>query len=64
MRHHWSRTGATDESCDIKSLNPSAHTLALDNGPTFIAPPTAKLSNFKVGERVTVAYSMRGSGLG
>jgi hypothetical protein len=51
---------ATD---DIKSLNPSAHTLTLDNGPTFIASQTAKLPNFKVGERVSVAYSTRDSGL-
>ncbi len=49
---------------DIESLNRNARTLSLDNGPTLIAPQTAKLSNFKVGERVTVAYSMRGSGLG
>jgi hypothetical protein len=49
---------------DIASLNRTARTLGLDNGPTFIAPKTAKLSNFKVGEKVTVAYSMRGSGLG
>ena len=44
---------------DIESLNRNARTLSLDNGPTLIAPQTAKLSNFKVGERVTVAYSMR-----
>ena len=49
---------------DIASLNRTARTLSLDSGPTFIAPKTAKLSNFKVGEKVTVAYSMRGSGLG
>jgi hypothetical protein len=49
---------------DIKSLNRGAHMLTLDNGSTFIAPRTAKLSNFKVGERVRVAYSVRGWGLG
>jgi hypothetical protein len=54
---------ASTATGDIKSLNRSAHTLTLDNGPIFIAPPTAKLSNFKVGEAVTVAYSMRGWGL-
>jgi hypothetical protein len=49
---------------DIKSLNPSERMLTLDDGSKFIAPQTAKLSNFKVGERVMVAYSMRGWGRG
>jgi Protein of unknown function (DUF1344) len=49
---------------DIKSLDRSQHMLTLDNGSKFIAPQTAKLSNFKVGERVKVAYAMRGWGLG
>jgi Protein of unknown function (DUF1344) len=55
---------ASTATGDIKNLNRSEHMLTLDNGSKFIAPPTAKLSNFKVGERVTVAYSMRGWGLG
>jgi hypothetical protein len=55
---------AASTTGDIENLNRNARTLSLDNGPTFIAPKTAKLSNFKVGERVRVAYSMRGSGLG
>jgi hypothetical protein len=55
---------AASTTGDISSLNRNARTLSLDNGPTFVAPRTAKLSNFKVGEKVRVAYSIRGSGLG
>ncbi len=55
---------AASTTGDIENLDRNARTLSLDNGPTFIAPKTAKLSNFKVGEKVRVVYSMRGSGLG
>jgi Protein of unknown function (DUF1344) len=55
---------AASTTGEIQSLNRNQHTFTLDNGATFIAPRTAKLSNFKVGENVAVGYSMRGASLG
>ena len=34
--------------------------IALDNGSTYMAPKTMKLSGFKVGEKVTVNYTKTG----
>ena len=34
--------------------------LELEDGSTFMAPKGARLSNFRVGERVTVAYTQVG----
>ena len=44
---------------DISRINTMRHSLTLDNGSTFLAPRSANLSRFKVGERVSVAYAMR-----
>jgi hypothetical protein len=34
--------------------------ITLDNGSTYMAPKSVKLSDFKVGEKVTVSYSKSG----
>ncbi len=43
----------------ITAINASKDSITLNNGSTFTAPRSAKLSNLKVGEKVTVAYTMR-----
>jgi Cu/Ag efflux protein CusF len=40
----------------ITDINQTKHLIALDTGSTFRAPDRTELSNFKVGEKVTVAY--------
>ena len=42
----------------IKSINTAKDTITLDNGSTYVAPAGAKLSTFKVGEKVSVDYMM------
>jgi hypothetical protein len=34
--------------------------VTLDTGSSYIAPKSVKLSNFKVGEKVTVSYTKAG----
>ncbi len=46
--------GATGK---IKSLNMTKDTVTLDNGSTYMAPKGVKLSEFKVGQNVTVNYT-------
>ena len=48
---------AANATGDITHINIGKDSLTLDNGSTYIAPPNAKLSNFKVGEPVTVTYN-------
>jgi len=43
----------------ITAINASKDSITLNNGSTFTALRSAKLSNLKVGEKVTVAYNMR-----
>jgi len=44
---------------DITSINMAKHSLTLDKVSSFVAPKGADLSRFKVGENVSVAFSMR-----
>jgi Cu/Ag efflux protein CusF len=41
----------------IKSIDAMKDTVTLDNGATYQAPASIKLSGFKVGEKVNVTYS-------
>ena len=40
----------------IKSIDKAKDTVTLDNGSTYVTPAGAKLSTFKVGEKVAVDY--------
>ncbi|MFY9972164.1 MAG: DUF1344 domain-containing protein [Roseiarcus sp.] len=51
---------AADASGTIKNLNATADTITLDNGSTYMAPKSVNLTNFKVGEKVTVSYTKSG----
>lgn len=51
---------AADSTGTIKSLDTSKDMITLDNGSSFMAPKGMKLSNFKIGEKVTVSYSKAG----
>lgn len=44
----------------IKSLDTTKDMVTLDSGSSYIAPKSVKLSNFKVGEKVTVSYTKAG----
>ncbi len=48
---------AADATAKIKSLDMTKDMVTLDNGSTYMAPKTVKLSDFKVGEKVNVSYS-------
>ncbi|HLW92387.1 MAG TPA: DUF1344 domain-containing protein [Roseiarcus sp.] len=49
---------AADATGKITSIDAAKDTLTLDNGSTYTAPASVKLSTFKVGEKVSVNYSM------
>ena len=49
---------AADVTGTIKSIDTAKDTFTLDNGSTYAAPSSVKLSTFKVGEKVSVDYSM------
>jgi Cu/Ag efflux protein CusF len=51
---------AADATGTIKSLDMSKDMITLDNGSSYIAPKSVKLSDFKVGEKVTVSYTKAG----
>jgi Cu/Ag efflux protein CusF len=51
---------AAEATGKIKSLDTTKDMVTLDNGSTYIAPKTTKLSDFKVGEKVTVSYAKTG----
>ena len=51
---------AADATGTIKSLDMSKDMITLDNGSSYMAPKSMKLSDFKVGEKVTVSYSKAG----
>lgn len=51
---------AADATGAIKSLDMSKDVITLDNGSSFMAPKGVKLSDFKVGEKVTVSYTKTG----
>jgi Cu/Ag efflux protein CusF len=48
---------AADATGVIKSIDPGKDVVTLDNGSTYMAPSSVKLSMFKVGEKVTVTYA-------
>ncbi len=51
---------AADATGAIKSLDMTKDMITLDNGSTYMAPKSVKLSDFKVGEKVTVSYTKTG----
>jgi hypothetical protein len=51
---------AADITGTIKSLDTSKDMITLDNGSSYMAPKSMKLSDFKVGEKVTVSYTKTG----
>jgi len=51
---------AANATGKIKSLDMTKDTVTLDSGSSYMAPKSVKLSNFKVGEKVTVSYTKAG----
>jgi len=51
---------AADATGTIKSLDMSKDMVTLDNGSSYLAPKGMKLSDFKVGEKVTVSFTKAG----
>jgi Cu/Ag efflux protein CusF len=51
---------AADATGKIKSLDMTKDMVTLDNGSSYTAPKNVKLSDFKVGEKVTVGYTKAG----
>jgi hypothetical protein len=51
---------AADATAKIKSLDMTKDMVTLDNGWSYMAPKSVKLSDFKVGEKVTVSYTKTG----
>jgi Cu/Ag efflux protein CusF len=51
---------AADATGAIKSLDMTKNMVTLDNGSSYMAPKGMKLSDFKVGEKVTVSYTKAG----
>ena len=51
---------AADAIGKIKSLDMTKGMVTLDSGSSYMAPKTVKLSDFKVGEKVTVSYTKAG----
>jgi len=51
---------AANATGKIKSLDMTKDMVTLDSGSSYMAPKGVKLSNFKVGERVTVSYTKAG----
>jgi Protein of unknown function (DUF1344) len=44
---------------DISHIDTARNSLVLDNGSSFHAPRRAELSHLKVGEKVSVVYTVR-----
>ena len=51
---------AADATGKIKSLDMTKDMITLDSGSSYMASKSVKLSNFKVGEKVTVSYTKTG----
>ena len=47
------------KSGDIKTLDTAKQEIVLTSGETFNVPASIQLKNFKVGEKVTIAYEMK-----
>ena len=48
---------AANATGKIKTIDTTKDTVTLDNGTTYAAPSTVKLSDLKGGEKVTVDYT-------
>ena len=48
---------AADAQAMIKNIDAKKDTMTLDSGATCWAPPSVKLSHFKVGQKVDVTYT-------
>jgi hypothetical protein len=51
---------AADATGKIKSMDTTKDMVTLDNGASYMAPKSVKLSDFKIGEKVTVSYTKAG----
>jgi Cu/Ag efflux protein CusF len=51
---------AADATAKIKSLDMTKDMVTLDSGSNYVAPKNMKLSDFKIGEKVTVSYTKTG----
>jgi Cu/Ag efflux protein CusF len=51
---------AADATGKIKSLDMTKDMVTLDSGSSYMAPKSVKLSDFKVGQKVTVSYTKAG----
>ena len=51
---------AADATGKITSVDTSKDMITLDNGSSYVAPKSMKLSDFKVGEKVTVSFTKAG----
>ena len=51
---------AADATGKIKNVDMNKDMIMLDNGSSYSVPKSVKLSNFKVGEKVTVIYNKTG----
>ena len=51
---------AADAAGTIKSLDMSRDMITLDNGSSYMAPKSVKLSDYKIGEKVTISYADAG----
>jgi hypothetical protein len=56
---------ATDVTGTIQSIDPSAGTLTLDNGQTFMlsSPMKKQAANWKVGDKVKITFSGSGANM-
>jgi Cu/Ag efflux protein CusF len=52
---------AADMTGTIKSIDAAKDTLTLANGQVLSLPSSAKIADFKVGEKVKVTYTKSGS---
>ena len=52
---------AANATGKIKSIDMTKDMVTLDSGSSYMAPKSVKLSNFKVGEKVTVNYTKAGN---
>jgi Cu/Ag efflux protein CusF len=51
---------AADATGKIKTLDMTKDMVTLDNGSSYMVPKSVKLSDFKVGQKVTVSYTQAG----
>jgi Cu/Ag efflux protein CusF len=51
---------AADATGKITNVDTSKDMITLDNGSSYVAPKGMKLSDFKVGEKVTVSFTKAG----